>query len=102
MPSIADIGALSASFGSEEELAVRTLFPTKNRFELLMMITELNPNEVVPLSILGVIRRRWHSKVILMYEEEFRMNRKSKDRKGVLEMAEIFSAGRRLASEDDD
>ena len=93
---------MSSSFGSEEELAVKTLFPYGSKFQMLQMLTELNPNEVNPFSVLGVVRRRWNSEVLKMYEEEFRINRKSKDRKGILEMAEIFSAGRRLASDEED
>lgn len=84
-----------------EEAALQFLFPTKDKFKQLQMLSEERPKEVTPLSIVGLHRRLSNSKVLKIWQEEIFLNRKSLDRKGVLEAAEILTAARRRNLEDE-
>jgi len=94
-------GGLGIGIPSEEELAVKSLFPAKNKAQNLQMITDIQPKAIVPLSALGLIRRRFDSSIIKMWEEEYYSILLSKDRKGRLELSEIFVA-RRAGKEEED
>jgi len=95
-------GGLSYSVSSDEEMAIDALFPTKSKAKRLQMVTELTPSMIVPLTALGLIKRKFGSKVIELWEDELYTKLISRDRKGRLEMSEIFVAGRsRRDSEED-
>ncbi len=83
-----------------EESALAFIFPTKDKFKQLQMLTELRPKEVVPISVVGMFRRMYKSQVLKVFEEEIFLNRKSLDRKGVLEASEIISARRKSLGDD--
>ena len=94
-------GGINQTFQSEEELAVNSLFPAKDKARRLQMITDLQPKAVIPLAVLGVIKRRFKSDVIAIFEDEFYSKLLSKDRKGRLELSEIFVARRAAKDEED-
>lgn len=85
---------------SEEEIAIKAMFPANNKFQMLQMVTELQGRSVVSFSVLGVIRRRFKSQVLQFFEEEYRVNEIALDRKGRLEQSEIFCR-RQLPSRED-
>lgn len=91
--------SMTVGINTDEEVAVSALFPTKDKFRMLQMITELQPRGVTPISVLGVIRRRFSSQVLFMFEEEYRTNQIARDRKGRLELSEVM-VGRRGQPED--
>lgn len=93
---------LRAGVKSEEELAVEALFPTKDKFKMLQMITEQQPKAITPWSVLGVFRRRYKSQVLRMFQEEFNMNKISQERKGRLELSEVVAARRKALEEKGD
>ena len=93
---------MSMSTQSDEEVAVKALFPARNRAQMLSMITELPESAIVPFAALGVIKRRFHSDVIAMFEDEIYSKKISVNRKGRLELSEVFvSAARRRASDEE-
>ena len=85
---------------SDESIAIAALFPTKDSFKKLMMISDLSPRSVGLISVLGVIRRRFNSTILLMYEEELRMNKIAQDRKGRIELSEVLVGARRAGERD--
>ena len=85
---------------SDETIAIQALFPTKDSFKKLMMISDLSPRSVGLISVLGVIRRRFNSTILLMYEEELRMNKIAQDRKGRIELSEVLVGARRAGERD--
>ena len=88
-------------FQTEQEIAAKTLFPAKDRFQMLQMITETAPRAEMPWSVLGIFRRRFKSEVLSIFQEENNVNQIAKERKGRLELETIFSRPR-LKSEDDE
>jgi len=78
-------------FKTEQELAIETLFPAKNRLQMLQMITETAPRAEMPWSVLGIFRRRFHSQVLSIFQEENNLNQIAKERKGRLEAEAIYS-----------
>ena len=90
---------------SEEELAFRTLFPAQNEFQKLQMITEVPARAIIPLSVLGVIRRLYSSTgnidVLKVFQEEFNINGLPLDRKSRLEASEIVAAVRAKREEEE-
>ncbi len=87
---------------SSEEAALQFIFPTKDKFKQLQMLTEFRPKEVVPLSIVGVHRRLFKSNVLKIWQEEIHTNRKSLDRKGELVAAEILASHKRALEEENE
>ena len=90
--------ALRAGVKSEEEIAIEALFPTKNKFQMLQMITDHQMKAMIPLAILGVFRRMYKSKVLEVFQEELNSNKVALDRLGRVELSEIVAA-RRIARE---
>ncbi len=86
---------------SEEEVAIEAMFPTRDKFKMLQMISELQPGAVMPWSVLGVFRRIYKSKVLQMLQEEHNLNKIALDRKGRLELSEVV-ASRRKPKEGDE
>jgi hypothetical protein len=74
---------------SDTELAFRTLFPTEDKFVLTQMLSDLSAGTQMPMTMLGVFRRKYHSKTLQMFQEEYNYNKFALDRKGRLEGSEI-------------
>ena len=93
--------ALGMSVGSstEEEVAMKSLFPTNDPTRMLQMMTEIKPRTSSVLSVLGVIRRKFNSQVIKMFEEEYRYNQIAVDGKGNIRAAEVLVGARRPRDE---
>jgi len=75
--------------------AINTLFATKD-YQRLKMTSEISPDLIFGTTLLGLIQRRFRSKVLKLYDEEFLTRQKSKDRKGILELVEVLLAQRKL------
>lgn len=84
---------------TEEEIAVQALFPTKDKYKLLQMITDQQPKAIMPWNVLGVFRRKYKSEVLRMLQEEHNLNKIAQERLGRVELAEIFAARRRKVEE---
>jgi hypothetical protein len=74
--------------------SISVLFSTGN-YQQLKMTSEIQPDMIFGTSVLGTIQRRFRSKVLKLYDEEFLTRQKSKDRKGILELIEVLLAQRR-------
>lgn len=90
--------SLRAGIQSEEEIALEFMFPSKDHFKRLQMMTHHQQRAMVPLSVLGVFRRMYHSKVLSWFQEELGYNKIALDRLGRVEGSEIVAA-RRIARE---
>lgn len=89
---------LRAGVQSEEEIALEFMFPAKDQFRRLQMMTHHQMRAMVPLSVMGVFRRLYSSKVLKMFQEELGYNKIALDRLGRVEGSEIVAA-RRIARE---
>lgn len=94
--------SLRAGVQSEEEAALNFMFPSKNQFRRLQMMTHHNMRAMVPLSVLGLFRRMYKSQVLAIFQEELGTNKISLDRLGRVEGSEIVASKRRGREEDDD
>lgn len=94
------IEAITASSSSEELGALEMLFGTKD-YQRLKMISEIAPSNMYAMVVLGVLQRRFKSKVLRLFDEEFLSRQKSRDRQGILEMVEIILGFRRQAEDRD-
>lgn len=84
---------------SEEEMALNFLFPAKNKFEYLQMLTEQQPRAIIPWSVLGVFRNKYKSKVLREVQYEHNVNKIAQERKGRLEGSEVVVGVRRSREE---
>jgi len=89
------------NFATEDEVAVKSLFPAKSKFQMLQMITELSPRSQPSWMILGLFRKRFKSKVLETLQEEHNVNKVAQERKGRLELSEIFTSPRKKEKDDD-
>ena len=80
---------------TEEEVAVEALFPTRDKFKMLQMITEQPPRAIIPWSVLGVFRRTYKSDTLKMFQEEYSLNKIAQERKGRLELGGIVAGVRK-------
>ena len=80
-----------SGFRTEQEVAIETIFPAKNKFQMLQMITEYQPRSIVPWSVLGIFRREYHSKTLEIFQEECNTNNIARERQGRLEAQAIYS-----------
>ena len=78
-------------FVSDEELAIKSLFPYQDRFRMLQMITEVPPKAQMPLTVLGIFRRKFKSQVLSVLQEEHNLNKIAQERKGRAELIEIVA-----------
>ena len=93
---------MRAGVQSEEEVALQFMFPAKNHFQRLQMMTHHSNKAMVPLSVLGLFRRMYHSKVLGMFQEELALNKVALDRLGRVEGSEIVAAKRKSREESED
>ena len=91
----------NVGFETEQELAIKTLFPAKDRFQMLQMITETAPRAEACWSVLGVFRRMFNSETLAMFQEENNLNQVAKERKGRLEAETIYSRPRLKEDKED-
>ena len=101
-----EFGSVKINTESEEALAFKVLFPSKNRKQALQMISEI-PNRLrVPMAVMGVIRQLYASTgnidAIATFEEEFYVLGLPIDRKSRLEASEIVAAVRSKRDSDED
>lgn len=89
---------ITGSSVSEEMSAINVLFDTKN-YQRLKMISEIPPQLMYVLTILGLLQRRYNSKVLKLFDEEFLSRQKSRDRQGILELVEVLLGVRKLGQE---
>ena len=94
--------AMRMGVESEEEVAIKALFPTTDKFKMHQMITELQPRAVVPWSILGVFREVYKSKVLRVFQEQYNMDKISQERKGRLELSEVVARARSKREEEEE
>ena len=94
--------SLRAGVQSEEEVALDFMFPSKNQFRRLQMMTHHNMRAMVPLSVLGLFRRMYKSQVLTIFQEELGTNKIALDRLGRVEGSEIVASRRRASSEEED
>jgi len=98
--SVLEAMGIGIGVATEDEVAMRNLFPTKDPKRLLQMMTEIKPRTSPILSALGVIKRRmFNSAIIGMYEEEYRYNQIAVDGKGNIRAAEVLIGSRRPRDE---
>ena len=92
---------LRVSTEAEYEAAIKALFPYKDPFRRLQMLNETSAREQMPLTVLGILRRRYKSIVLQMLQEEHGLNKVALERKGRLELAEIVSRPRKPEKDED-
>ena len=78
-------------FVSDQEVAIQALFPTKDPFKMLQMITEIAPKAEMPWTVLGLFRVKFKSKNLAILQEQHNLNKIAQDRKGRLELSEIVA-----------
>lgn len=88
--------------GSEEGEALKFMFPAKNKFEMLQMLTETQPRAVTPFSVLDVFRKIYKSKTLTMFAESQNTLNIGRERKGRLEGSEVVVGIRRSQREGDE
>ncbi len=84
----------SVRFGvqSEEQVAIEALFPTKDKFKKLQMITDQPPKAIIPWSVLGVFRKKYKSEILRSFQEEYSLNRIARERLGRQELGEVIAS----------
>ena len=87
--------SIMAQTQSEEMSAISTLFDTKD-FKRLKMISEIPPSLMYVMTVMGTLQRRYNSKVLKQWLEEFLSMQKSRDRQGIIEWVEMVLGIRRV------
>jgi len=85
---------MRAGAKSEDEVALEYMFPAKDQFKRLQMMTRHQYRAQIPLAVLGLFRRMYHSKVLSTFQEELNINKIALDGLGRVEGAEIIAARR--------
>jgi hypothetical protein len=93
MPGLMD--NIMSSGGSEEESAISLLYDTKN-FQRLKMISEISPSLIYSFTVAGMLQKRYKSKVLKQFIEEYMSFQKSRDRQGITEYVEVLLGMRRM------
>ena len=91
--------SIMSTAAPEEVSAINILFDTQN-YQRLKMISEISPSIMYAMTVMGVLQRRYKSKVLRLFDEEFLSRQKSRDRQGVLELVEVLLGVRRLGEEE--
>jgi hypothetical protein len=94
--------SLRSGAGSEETEALNFLFPAKNKFEFLQMLTDQQPRAIIPWSVLGIFRDKYKSKTLRSVQYEHNVNKIAQERKGRLEGSEVVVGIRRSQSGEND
>lgn len=93
--------SIMAQTQSEEMSAISILFDTEN-FKRLKMISEIPPSLMYVLTVMGTLQRRYKSKVLKEWLEEFLSMQKSRDRQGIIELVEVLLGIRRVEKGQED
>ena len=93
MPGLMD--DIMSSGGSEEGSAISLLYDTKN-FQRLKMISEISPSLIYSFTVAGMLQKRYKSKVLKQFIEEYMSFQKSRDRQGITEYVEVLLGMRRM------
>jgi len=93
--------SIMAQTQSEEMSAIGILFDTKD-YKRLKMISEIPPSLMYVLTVLGVLQRRYNSKVLKLFDEEFLSRQKSRDRQGIIELVEVLLGVRKVEKANED
>ena len=96
------LDSLRRGASSEEEATLKFLFPARNRFEMLQMLTETQPRAVTPFAVLDVFRKKYKSKILTSFSESHNTIKIGQERKGRLEGSEVVVGIRRAQKEDSD
>jgi hypothetical protein len=89
---------MRAGVRSEDEVALEYMFPAKEPFKRLQMMSRHQYRAQVSLSVMGLFRRMYKSKVLTLFQEEMNINKIALDGLGRVEAAEIIAA-KRIARE---
>jgi len=92
---------LRAGVKSEDEVALEFMFPAKDQYKRLQMMTRHQYGIQPSLAVCGLFRRLYGSKVLKIFQEELNINKIALDGLGRIEGAEIVSA-RRVARDHKD
>jgi len=87
-------GIVSMGGGGEETALIDSYFETR-KMARLKQLTEITPELMFPLTVAGVIQKRYKSPIIESMLRELYTLEVSKDRKGRDEYAEVALAVRR-------
>jgi hypothetical protein len=82
----------------EEAQFVNKLFPKDYR--MLKMVHEVQPDLVFSTAVLGTVQRIFKSKTLKVFDEEWMLRVKSKDRKGETVLVEYGMSMRQSVPED--
>ena len=96
------LDSLRGGASSEEEVALKFLFPANNRFEMMQMLTETQPRAVTPFAVLDVFRKKYKSKVLTEFSNSHNIIKVGQERKGRLEGSEVVVGIRRSMKEGSD
>jgi len=84
---------------NESQAFIDSLFPYKDKFRMLQMLTRLNHGSHMPMTILGVFRRKYKSKFLAELQEEHNLNKIAIDGQGRGDLLEIGTHMKRLDEE---
>ena len=96
------LDSLRRGASSEEVATLKFLFPARNRFEMLQMLTETQPRAVTPFAVLDVFRKKYKSKILTSFSESHNTIKIGQERKGRLEGSEVVVGIRRSQKEGED
>lgn len=94
--------SMRAGVRSEEEVALSYMFPAKDAFKRLQMMTRHQYRSMTSLSMLGLFRRLFKSKVLTIFQEELNINKIALDGLGRIEGSEIVAARRTARDKEED
>ena len=94
--------SLRTGVRSDEEIALNFMFPARNKYEMLQMLTETQPRAVTPFAVLDVFRKKYKSKILKSFAESHHTIKVGQERKGRLEGSEIVVGMRKAAKGDGD
>lgn len=94
--------SMRAGVRSEEEVALSYMFPAKDAFKRLQMMTRHQYRSMTSLSMLGLFRRLYKSRVLTIFQEELNINKIALDGLGRIEGSEIVASRRAAREKEED
>jgi hypothetical protein len=79
---------LAQGGGSAAIHAIEELFPKD--YNKKKMVTEIRPELMFPLVVLGTVQRKFKSRVLKTFDDEFLTRMKSLDRKGEIALVSVL------------
>lgn len=92
------IDDLKGMVRSEEQIAMDTLFPSKDELKMLQMMNRVAPRMTTALSVLGFMRRRFNSDVLRIFQEELTLNNIAREGFGRAEAVEVLVGIKKAAA----